>query len=116
MRPRSPKVLLQAAQTLAFLVTNPINIRYLTGISLSAGAVLVTPSRSTLFTDARYLEMAQKKAGNSLTVLDGSHLAKALEKVKVCGIESEWMTVENFHKWKSKYKSTKFVQSSWVLE
>jgi len=116
MRPRSAKALLTAAKTPAFLVSNPVNIRYLTGLSLSSGSVLVTPSRLTLFTDARYLEMAQKKAEKLITVSDSSLLPKALASIKECGVESEWITVEQFRKMKAKYKNTKFIHTPWILD
>lgn len=116
MRPQSAKALLRAGKTQAFLVTNPVNIRYLSGLSLSSGSILVTGSGFTLFTDARYLEMAQKKADKTLTVLDSSQLPVALAKVKECGVESEWLTLEQFRKLKGKYKNTKFVQNPWILD
>jgi Xaa-Pro aminopeptidase len=46
------------------LVTNPVNIRYLTGFDSSNAALLVDPkSRPTLFTDFRYIESAQEIEG-----------------------------------------------------
>jgi Xaa-Pro aminopeptidase len=41
------------------LVTNPVNVRYLTGLDSSNAAVLVEPERVRLFTDFRYFERAQ---------------------------------------------------------
>jgi Xaa-Pro aminopeptidase len=48
-------------QSEALLVTNPANIRYLTGFTGSSGRVLVTPTSATLVTDARYEERAAEE-------------------------------------------------------
>ena len=45
------------------LVTNPVNVLYLTGLDSSNVALLVEPDRTRLFTDFRYLEAAQAVAG-----------------------------------------------------
>jgi len=45
------------------LVTNPVNVRYLTGFESSNAALLVEPERVRLFTDFRYIEAAQAVAG-----------------------------------------------------
>lgn len=43
------------------LIENPIDIFYLTGISLSVGSLAISPKGSSLFVDGRYLEVAQKQ-------------------------------------------------------
>ena len=45
-----------------FLVTKPVNVRYLTGLESSNAAVLVEPERVRLFTDFRYREKARATA------------------------------------------------------
>jgi Xaa-Pro aminopeptidase len=45
-----------------FLVTNPVNVRYLTGMSSSNAALLVEPERVRVFTDFRYAPKARKLA------------------------------------------------------
>lgn len=42
----------------AFLIEDPINLYYLTGLDLSAGRLLVDRKGATLFVDGRYSEMA----------------------------------------------------------
>ena len=42
------------------LVTDPTNVRYLTGFESSNCALLVEPGRTRLFTDFRYLELARE--------------------------------------------------------
>ncbi len=41
------------------LITNPVNVLYLTGLDSSNAALLVEPERARLFTDFRYIEAAQ---------------------------------------------------------
>ena len=45
------------------LITNPVNVLYLTGFDSSNAALLVEPSRVRLFTDFRYIESAQAVEG-----------------------------------------------------
>ena len=52
---------------LPLLVTAPTNVRYLTGLSSSNAAVLVTPAgEATLYTDFRYVEKARSVLGVEL--------------------------------------------------
>src|SRR6476660_5792983 len=45
------------------LVTNLVNVLYLTGLDSSNAALLVEPERVRLFTDFRYIETAQEIEG-----------------------------------------------------
>ena len=45
------------------LITNPVNVLYLTGFDSSNAALLVEPDRARLFTDFRYIESAQAVEG-----------------------------------------------------
>ena len=47
----------------AILVTNLVNIRYLTGFTGSAALLLITPSDATFITDGRYAEQASGQLG-----------------------------------------------------
>jgi Xaa-Pro aminopeptidase len=44
------------------LVTDPVNVRYLSGFDGSNGSLLVGADRAELFTDFRYLEQAERQA------------------------------------------------------
>jgi Xaa-Pro aminopeptidase len=46
------------------LVSNLLNVRYLTGFSGTNGAVLIGPARRAFLTDFRYLERAQRQIGD----------------------------------------------------
>jgi Xaa-Pro aminopeptidase len=49
------------------LITNPVNVLYLTGFDSSNAALLVEPERARLFTDFRYIESAQAVEGVEAT-------------------------------------------------
>jgi Xaa-Pro aminopeptidase len=54
----------------AFLVTTPLNVRYLVGFASSNAALLVTGERLTLFTDGRYIEAARRVDGLDVVLID----------------------------------------------
>lgn len=49
-------------QAEAVLVTEPLNVRYLSGFTGSAGQLLITAEQAILITDYRYIEQAQTQA------------------------------------------------------
>jgi len=51
------------------LVTHLPNVRYLTGFTGSAAALLVGPSGATLFTDGRYIAQAKQEVANARIVI-----------------------------------------------
>jgi Xaa-Pro aminopeptidase len=53
--------LLQARELDSLLVTNLLNVRYLTGFTGTNGASIVTPSERLFFTDFRYVEQAREQ-------------------------------------------------------
>ncbi len=115
MHPRTSKELLERAKVGSFLVTDPTSIRYLTGLSMSAGIMLITPKKFILFVDSRYTEMA-KGAKGDFAVRDIDRLPKYLEEQKECGFEAETVTVSRFRNWKKKFPSTKFVHTTGVVD
>lgn len=116
MRPKHPKDLLSAAKTRAFLVTDLTNVQYLTGLSVTSGCVLVTGSHFLFFTDSRYLEMAEHRAYRGIKVHDREELQKTLQSVRSCGCESESLSLEVMRRMKRKYKSTKFIHTTGIIE
>jgi Xaa-Pro aminopeptidase len=51
------------------LVTNLVNVRYLTGFDSSNAALLVEPERARMFTDFRYLEAAKAEVAEEVEVV-----------------------------------------------
>src|SRR5690625_5229902 len=60
---------LEAKQLDAILITNPINRRYLTGFTGTAGIVIVSKNEASLITDFRYIEQATEQA-EAFTVVE----------------------------------------------
>jgi Xaa-Pro aminopeptidase len=86
----------------ALLVTNLVNVRYLTGFTGSAGLLLLLPDESVLTTDGRYRDQAAEQlaaAGVNVRVevqptLGGQHevLAAAARAVARLGLEADSVT------------------------
>jgi Xaa-Pro aminopeptidase len=115
MRP-SPSAFLRRAGVDTFLVTDLVNIRYLTGISMSAGVLLVTSRRLLLFADARYKDRAQRTVREGVTVRDVGELPRLLKGVGECGFEADKVTVARRGSWKKNFPNIKFVQTAGLLE
>ena len=116
MRPKRPSAVLQGIGARALLVTNVINIRYLTGVKLTTGILLVTQRSFQLFVDSRYTEAAAKTAYPSIEVVPVQKLESVLKNVRSCAFEANDITVDRFTNWKRKFKNTKFVQTTGVVE
>ncbi len=113
MRPRSARELLAAADVPAFLVSDLLSLKYLTGLPLSAGFLLALPRRFVLFVDARYTDMALRRGTMAVKPLD--ELPSFLEDVPACGFEAESVTVLRQGNWKRRFKKTKFIKTSGVV-
>ena len=116
MRPSSPAIILKSASVRAFLVSNLTNIRYLSGVEVSTGFVLIKAKTTILFVDGRYLEAAKKSARKGVKVQGLERLEAAMKSTKECGYESEDVTVDRFRRWKRKFTNTKFVQRRGIIE
>jgi Xaa-Pro aminopeptidase len=60
----------ESLQAASFFVTNPVNVRYLTGFESSNAFVLVRGDRVMLFTDGRYIEAARNVEGVDAVLVD----------------------------------------------
>lgn len=109
MRP-SPQKLLDCAEVPALLVTHPVHIRYLTGMSVRSGFVLVLKHSYVLCTDARYRESAEHQVRRGVLVRENTEAERILAKVRTFGFEEEQMTVARLGRWKRRFPNTKFVR------
>jgi Xaa-Pro aminopeptidase len=89
----------------AILISQPVNRRYLSGFTGSAGALLITEDRAVLATDFRYYEQVEREA-------PGFELAKITDRmsglladlvsgmgVERLGFESQHVTVDQLREW-----------------
>jgi Xaa-Pro aminopeptidase len=93
----------------ALLVTNVINVTYLTGLRASAAALVVTRDRATLVTDFRYREAARQQSdagdapsGLAVAIVEDTYDQTIVDVigglgVAVIGVESAHLTVKRFH-------------------
>jgi Xaa-Pro dipeptidase len=114
--PVSAARILQRAKTPCLLVSHLTNIRYCTGLELSAGFLLVEKRGFTLYVDARYSENAARKLGKAIRIGDPKALPAYLKTLKRCGFEAGHVPVAQYGEWKTKFKNTKFVQTVDVVE
>ena len=112
----SPRALLDIAKAPAFLVTNLVNIRYLTGVSVSFGYLLILPRQMIFFVDGRYTEMAAHSVADGISVRMHTDIDRYLKKVPICAFEEDHVTVSDLRKWKTRFADTKFVRASDVVE
>ena len=58
----------------ALLITDKSNIAYLSNFTGSSGFMLITPKKSYLFTDFRYIERAKNTIKKGITIIDSTKL------------------------------------------
>jgi len=116
MRPITPKIFLAAADTPAFLITNLTSLRYLTGLPLSDGILLVTPKKYLLFVDRLTRDTANTITHPHFAVYDSADIVKFMKDITQCGFESDSVSVQRMGLWKRKFKSTKFMHKTEILE
>ncbi len=100
------------------LVSNLINIHYLSGVNLTDGLLLVRERKRTmlLFVDSRYTEKAADEAVRGIRVIHGNELPKYLKRFKRVRFEADDMTVARLQRWKKQFRGLKFLPSEGVVE
>ena len=103
------------------LITDELNIRYLSGVNYSDGFLLITREEAYLFADSRYIEVARKKAADGFTVmlLSGrrSDLIKPLiEKGSTVGYEENSMTAGTLEGYKAAMRGYPFKPLGMITE
>lgn len=115
------------------LITSPSNIRYLSNFTGSSGFMLITKTKSYLFTDARYVLRAQNSIKKDIEIIDTTRMwrnqeeleknwHKILKKHKITelGIEENNLTISRFKSYqkfsKPNGKALKFTDISNLIE
>lgn len=104
----------------AFVVTSPVNRRYLTGFTGSAGTVWISESKRALLTDFRYIEQAKGQCpGWEIIEIDEMEQAIArlisAEGVKAVAIEAPHVTVHQFKSWQKAF-SAEIIETEGIVE
>jgi Xaa-Pro aminopeptidase len=101
----------------AFWITNPYNVRYLSGYVGTNGRLLVTPKKAILITDFRYLRSAKKQIPKGVEIYDQKEgIKKLLTPFKTIGYEQEHLTVSDFGRMKKVLPKMKWVPVSGAAE
>lgn len=101
----------------ALYVTNPVNVRYLSGFTGSFGVVFILKNRMVLVTDARYYEEARRSCqGTDVLSITDPEWQKVINSCQRIGFESDHMTVERFNSVSQKFQHAKWIPSSVVMQ
>ncbi len=113
-RIKNLQTLLQTKNLPALLVTNPYNVRYLTGFVGTNGSLLVTPKKHILITDARYFMTAQKAGVPYYDQAKG--LKGLMGKLEKIGFEEGDMTVAQLKAYKKALPGLKWKATEGIVE
>ncbi|MBS0635654.1 MAG: aminopeptidase P family protein [Verrucomicrobia bacterium] len=80
----------------AFIVTDPVDLFYLTDVQMSLGTIVITKQKATLVVDNRYLEKCQQEASCPAVQLKPGVVASLLSKSKRIGFSQESTSYSQF--------------------
>lgn len=104
----------------ALLVTNLLNVRYLTGFSGSNGIAVLTENKLYFLTDGRYAEQSETECAGCEILITSGNLYDLLnniiehEKIKQLGYEAETLTVQQFQHYKEKLHAALFSTEGYI--
>ena len=98
------------------LVSNLINIQYLTGLHMTAGVLLLHGEKKILFVDDRYTEKAMKEKRRGIQIAHIKDLKKRIRRFKRVRFESNDLTHARLQHWKKEFRGTKLLPSVNVIE
>lgn len=105
-----------------FLVTNEVNIRYISGFTGSDSILLLTQEKDYLFTDFRYVEQAQQDNPKLKIVERKKSLINSIcekikkLKIKKLQIESLYISVDLFNEIKQKVNNIRMIGTKGIIE
>lgn len=107
----------------ALFISDPINVRYLTGFTGSRGMILITKRNAYFFTDFRYIEYAKKIVPKEFKIIqldkkwkkDWPRLLKKL-RITSIGFEEDFLTVSRLSGLKKISKGVKFKKAGGIIE
>ncbi len=104
------------------LITDLLNIKYLTGFEGSRAFLLVSEGKSLFFTDARYIETAEREIACDEVVKlskdvrrDIADLAKK-SRIRKIGFESQNISYDDYHRFATKIGRKKFTATKDIVE
>ena len=104
------------------IISNPINIKYLTGID-AEGVLLITRKENFFLTDARYLEHAQSILTindgiivNNITNISQDDYENFFLFCENVGFEENYITYATYKKYLERYKIHNFEETEYMIE
>ena len=83
---------------------------------MTAGVMLLHGKKRLLFVDGRYSEKAEKESYKNVKVLPVDDLNKTIKRFKQVRFEADDLTVSHLKRWRKRFRGTKLVPSSGVVE
>lgn len=106
----------------ALIVTNPINRKYITGFTGTAGIAIISKKGLIFVTDFRYIEQATEQAQEFSVVehkqaieIEVNNQLKALHAKKI-GFEKDHVTYASYERYKQYFSSVELIPVSNVIE
>lgn len=115
MRP-TPQKILGPLELPAFLITHPIHVRFVTGVTLDDSCILVTPKRFILFVDVFAEPTAKATVPPSISIRRADTLGRFLQGIPECGFEADHVTVARRARWKKFFPATTFTPRTDTIE
>lgn len=97
------------------LITNLINIRYVTTMDMSFGYLLVTKKRATLFCDDRYLETARMTLSRDICIAHIRDFPNEFRSLRRCAIESS-LTLSQHNRLKRTFRAVRLTPTEGIVE
>lgn len=115
------RVVLEKNKLDAILIASPINRRYISGFTGSAGAVIISENDAVFITDFRYTEQAEAQA-KDFKILEHKQgmdieITKVLQELKVSrlGFEKDYTTYAQYESYKKAF-AVELVATSGLIE
>jgi Xaa-Pro aminopeptidase len=105
----------------AFLVTNELNVRYLSGVNYTDGFLLITREKALLFADSRYIEVAKRDAyeGFEVVLLNKKrteHISEVLPGITRIAYEDNSVTCAQLSAYLKGLENAEFVPAGAIVE
>ncbi len=107
--------------TNAFLITDELNVRYVSGVDYTDGFLLVTREKAWLFADSRYIEAARRDAASGFEVVllnkrRTEHIKEIIPGLKVLAFEDNTVTCAELSVYKNGLENVEFVPAGALVE
>jgi Xaa-Pro aminopeptidase len=115
-RRRRLSLWVQEMQLDALLISHPVDLFYLTGLSLSAGKLLISKDHALLLVDGRYTTAAQKQSSCPVQLSSIDSLRNSFKPWRKIGVDSAFFTLDAFHALKEQIPGKEWVFISKLLK